>query len=244
MKIREKTLIEILKQSGIEVSTEVFDALVYNLENQPQVLEMSVAEHSHGLYKSMENMGYPKGTDKNKWREVVMAQIMNHTVHPKISAGKNSPMYGSDSFGHIEDGVVKGNEYKTMSILQKQLKNLMRLNRTLKNGKLKQYDPITITGVYNGFNSNYEQANQTYSSINHFFGVFFEEKPLLIIQVKTEYVMEVLNRNYQAWVESQNRGKVKSSNLNNVAINLGDTHLYDVIWKDDKFNIDGEYLNY
>jgi hypothetical protein len=128
-----------------------------------------------------------------------------------------------------------GVEYKSQVLTTKQIKNLRGEVKKLKNGSSHTYTPLTIRGVYNGFNINYEVANQKYSEIQHYFGLFYQEMLVLIIKVNTDYVMESLNLNYRKWLEGQKSGNRKTTNLNTVSVNLGDTHLYEVAWKDESF---------
>jgi hypothetical protein len=203
----------------------------------------SIEELAHRLNMRLGERGIQNGTDKTKWREVIMADMLGHVVHSKISSGKNSEGYGSDAFippspNRTTRRLVEkslGVEYKSQVLTTKQIKNLRGEVKKLKNGSSHTYTPLTIRGVYNGFNSNYEVANQKYSEIQHYFGLFYQERVVLIIKVDTDYVIESLNRNYQKWLEGQKTGNRKTTNLNTVSVNLGDTHLYEVAWKDESF---------
>ena len=69
----------------------------------------------------MESLGFPKGTDKTKWREPVMAEKLGHTAHSKISAGKGKDEYGNDATTQEKGKYV---EYKSSALSEKDLNNL------------------------------------------------------------------------------------------------------------------------
>jgi len=203
----------------------------------------SIEELAHTLHVRLSEKGIQNGTDKTKWREYIMAEKLGHTVHRKISSGKLGEGYGSDAFIPPTPNRATrrklqkklGAEYKTQVLTQDQIKNLLGEIKVLKNGSTHTYTPLTIRGVYNGFNSNYEVANVKYAEIQHYFGLFYEERVVLIIKVDTDYVMESLNLNYRKWLEVHKSGNRKTTNLNTVSVNLGDTHLYEIAWKDESF---------
>ena len=186
----------------------------------------TVEELANALYRKCESLGIKKGTDKTKWREAVVAEKLGHQVHTRISAGKGSKEYGSDAFNEV---LSRFEEYKTKALDDKELRNLLEEPK----GKNGSYSPLVVSGVYNGYNSNYEEASVEYSKKGHYFALFYQEKCVLIIQVDTNYVMKTLNENYDKWVYN---GKKGTSNLNTVSINLGsDKHLYTVAYKDYEF---------
>jgi hypothetical protein len=187
--------------------------------------QYTLEEIATALYRKMEDIGHPKGTDKTKWREPVMAEKLGHTAHTKISAGKGKDEYGSDATTQEK----KHAEYKSKALSEKDLNNL--LERAYGKKKQKNYAPLTISGVYNGYNSNYKTASVEYAKIEHYFGVFYKEKCVLIIKVNTDYVMNTLNANYQAFLKK----KSGTTNLNTVSVNLGNTDLYTVAYKDQEF---------
>ncbi len=53
----------------------------------------------------------------------------------------------------------------------------------------------------------------------------------MIIKVNTDYVMDTLNANYEAFMKKTGG----TTNLNTVSVNLADTHLYTVAYKDQEF---------
>jgi hypothetical protein len=186
----------------------------------------TVEELANALYRKCESLGIEKGTDKTKWREAVVAEKLGHQVHNKISAGKGSKEYGSDAFNEI---LSRFEEYKTKALVDKELRNLFEEPK----GTNGHYAPLVVSGVYNGYNSNYEEASVEYPKKGHYFALFYKEKCVLIIQVDTNHVMKTLNENYDKWVYN---GKKGTSNLNTVSINLGsDKHLYTVAYKDYEF---------
>lgn len=187
--------------------------------------QYTLEELSSALYGKMEKLGFSKGTDKTKWREPVMAEKLGHTAHAKISAGKGKEEYGSDATTQDK----KHAEYKSKALNESDLNNL--LERVYGKKKQRQYAPLTVSGVYNGYNSNYETASVEYAKIEHYFGVFYKEKCVLIIKVNTDYVMDTLNANYEAFMKKTGG----TTNLNTVSVNLADTHLYTVAYKDQEF---------
>ena len=187
--------------------------------------QYTLEEIANALCRKTEYYGCEKGTDKTKYRELIMAEKLGHTAHAKISAGKGKDEYGSDATTQDK----KFAEYKTKALSNKDLNNL--LERAYGKNKQKKYAPLTVSGVYNGYNSNYETASVEYAKIEHYFGVFYKEKCVLIIKVNTDYVMDTLNANYEAF-KKKGRG---TTNLNTVSVNLADTHLYTVAYKNQEF---------
>jgi hypothetical protein len=187
--------------------------------------QYTLEELSSALYHKMEKLGFSKGTDKTKWREPVMAEKLGHTAHAKISAGKGKEEYGSDATTQEK----KRAEYKSKALSESDLNNL--LERLYGKKKQRRYAPLTVSGVYNGYNSNYATASVEYAKIEHYFGVFYKEKCVLIIKVNTDYVMNTLNANYEAFIKKTGG----TTNLNTVSVNLADTHLYTVAYKDQEF---------
>ena len=196
-----------------------------------QVKEIDISEYSvedlaNALYRKCQSLGMEKGTDKTKWREAVIAEKLGHKVHSKISAGKGTEEYGSDAFN---PELSSFEEYKSQILDDKELRNLLELP---KGKKGKKYAPLTVSGVYNGYNSNYEVASVEYPKKGHYFAVFYEEMCVLIIKVNTDYVMKSLNENYNKFVSN---GKKGSTNLNTVTVNLANTHLYTIAYKNEEF---------
>ena len=189
--------------------------------------EYSTEELANALYRKMEAEGIAKGTDKTKWREVVTAEKLGHKVHKKISAGHGSDEYGSDALDPI---ITKYAEYKSKAMVDDQIRNLLEKIRFPKSGK--RYVPLTVGGVYNGFNSNYETASVRYANNDHYFSVFYKEICVLIIKVDTNHVMDTLEANYRKY---EAKGKKGTSNCNTVKVNLGDTEIYTVAYKNEEF---------
>ena len=188
------------------------------------ITDFSIEELANALYLKCEERGIHKGTDKTKWREAVVADKLGFTTHAKISAGKGKDEYGSDAFA--PDGTAA--EFKSKALDESDLKNLFQSPY----GKGKTYAPLKVSGVYNGYNSNYETASVAYAEIDHYFSLFYKEKCVLIIKVNTDYVMNCLNENYNKFVA---KGKKGSTNLNSVIISLGDTDNYTVAYRDEDF---------
>ena len=192
------------------------------------ITQYTLEELANALYCNMDSLGFSKGTDKSKWREPVMAEKMGHTAHPKISAGKGKSEYGSDATTPTGFG-----EYKTAILKDLDLRNLLGKVRNAKTGA--KFTPYSVTGVYNGYNSNYETASVEYAKIEHYYGLFYKEECVLIIKVNTDYVMEQLNKNYDRYAERVVAGEKVTTNCNSVTVNLRDTHLYTVVYKNQEF---------
>jgi hypothetical protein len=189
--------------------------------------QYTTEEIATALYLKMEAESIAKGTDKTKWREVVTAEKLGHRVHPSISAGHGKAGYGSDAFDPVNEVYA---EYKSKAIVDGEIRNLLEKIRFPKSGK--RFAPLSVSGVYNGFNSNYETASVEYAKNDHYFTVFHKELCVLIIKVDTDYVMNTLETNYRKYVAN---GKKGTSNLNTVTVNLGDTEIYTVAYKNEEF---------
>jgi hypothetical protein len=191
--------------------------------------QYTIEELANALYLKMESEGFSKGTDKTKWREPIVAEKLGHTAHTKISSGKGTDGYGSDAFDPV---VAEYCEYKSQAIEDGQLRNLLQESKTLKNGSTKEYAPLSITGVYNGFNNNFDVASVEYAKKSHYFSLFYKEKCVLVIKVNTGHVMSTLISNYEKFAAKGSKG---TTNLNSVTINLSDKHLYEISYKDYEF---------
>ena len=181
--------------------------------------------HAQMLAKLGKQAGFNKITDKTKWRELVMAGKLGHTAFGKISAGKKSDKYGADA----NDPINKKNaEYKSTAIEDDQLKNLLEKNKTSKS----KYAPLSIKGMYNGAYTH--ESVDRYSEHDHYFGIFYDEKCLLIIKVNNDHVIETLRKGVNKIIAS----KGKTTNGNGVTVNLGQTHLYEIAYKDQEWFTD------
>lgn len=183
--------------------------------------ECSYEELAAALYMKGLQDGYPKITDKTKWREPVMADKLGHIAHEKISAGAGKDEYGSDAYDEINEVYA---EYKSNAIDDKKLNNL--LERPMGN-KGKKYVPLKVSGVYNGAYK--EEALVAYEKVDHYFGIFYQEQCVMIIKPKTEIVMAQLRAN------NAKRKPGQTTNLNTVTIDLGDVSTYDIAYKKESF---------
>ena len=180
---------------------------------------LTYEELANALYLKGEKDGYSKVTDKTKWREPVIAEKLGHIAHKKISAGAGTLEYGSDAKDE-NNGIYA--EYKSKSIEDDDLKNLFERVYT-KSGRT--YVPLKVSGVYNGAYT--KEAIDKYADIDHYFGVFYKELCVLVIKVNTDYVIE----NLRIGLSKMKPGKTK--NLNTVTVNLGDTHLYNISYRNE-----------
>jgi len=193
--------------------------------NDSDEIIKQISHHAHMLAVLGKKIGYENITDKTKWREVIMAGILGHIAFKKMSAGKKSDKYGSDAHDPIRD---LNAEYKSKAVKESELNNLFQ---RIKNKKTNScYTPIVISGVYNGA-YNYEIVNK-YSKHDHYFGVFYEEMCVLIIKVKTDYVIETLQKGVAKMLAKKNK---TTTNGNSVAVSLGNTHLYEVVYRNEEW---------
>ena len=176
---------------------------------------------AHAIYVKGEIEGISKVTDKTKWRESVTAEKLGHVVHKKISAGAGKDEYGSDALDPISDLYA---EYKSKAIDEKQKRNLLR---EPKNRRGDRYAALKVGGVYNGAYTH--AAIDAYSKIDHYFSVFYKERCVLIIKVKTDEVISQLRETVN---ERQKASNNKTTNCNTVTISLADTKKYTEVFKD------------
>lgn len=194
--------------------------------SQIDFTQFTYEELAHALYAKGKQAGFYKVTDKTKWRELVIADKLGHRALPKISSGKGTEGYGSDAVDQTS-GTNKKAEYKSKALEDPELRNLLQLPR---GNKGKTFSPLTVGGVYNGAYT-YE-AVDAYVDIDHYFGIFYEELCVLIIKPHTAEVIRQLRAELDRRVASAKKG---STNLNTVSINLNDTHLYEVAYKNNEW---------
>ena len=173
-------------------------------------------------------LGFDNVFDKTKIREIMVAEKLGHKVHSTVIAGKGTINYGSDATDPVTG---KKAEYKSQTLKSKNLRNLFQEIRDPKSGK--RFVPLTLIGVYNGFNSNYESASVEYEKVDHYFSLFWRENPVAIYHIDTDYVMNSLIDNYNHW---NNNGRQGTSNCNSVDLQLEtDIDYYTVAYKDERF---------
>ena len=215
----------------VEESKEYLLEIIRKQRHEIEVLKKRIAypvdltEHSFedlasAICKKGKKEGYPKVTDKTKWREPVMAAKLNHTAHKKISAGVGKDEYGSDAYDSKNNVYA---EYKTMSLSDKDLRNLFQSKK--RNGKT--YAPMKVKGVYNGAYKT--SAIAAYENIDHYFGVFYDEECVLIIKPRTDFVMSQLREN------NAKRKPGATTNCNTAIVDLGDESTYEVAYKKESF---------
>ena len=185
-----------------------------------KLTDYSYEELATALYVKGKLDGYHKITDKTKWREPVMAEKLGHVAHSKISAGQFSESYGSDAFDSVNSVYA---EYKSSAIEDKQIRNLLKLEKN--NGS--KYSSLKISGVYNGAYKT--SAIEKYAKIDHYFGLFYQETCILIIKVNTEEVIRQLKYN------NAKRKPGATTNLNSVTIDLDDHDKYHVMYNNKEF---------
>tara|TARA_Y100000004_G_scaffold7445_1_gene8361 strand:+ start:200 stop:811 length:612 start_codon:yes stop_codon:yes gene_type:complete len=181
----------------------------------------SYEDLAHALYLKGERDGVQKITDKTQWREFVIAEKLGHKAFDKISAGKGSDKYGADAYE--ADGQTA--EYKSKAIDDKEVRNLTEKIRNERTGL--RFAPLKVPGVYNGAYS--QEAIDAYSNHNHYFGVFWKERCVMIIKPNTDFVIDTLTEN------NNNRKEGATTNLNSVVVGLGDTSNYEVAFKDEEW---------
>ena len=194
------------------------------MENLNHLINFSYEELAHALYLKGDNEGFHKVTDKTKWREPVMAANLGHVAHRKISAGAGTDEYGSDAYDPKTNRMA---EYKSNAIDQKQTRNLLQ---KMRNKNIK-FAALNVSGVYNGAYT--LDAIEKYSKNDHYFGVFYQERCVLIIKVDTDFVKSQLLETYYKKEELRESGKKVTTNLNTVNVNLiSDRPHYQVAYVD------------
>ena len=191
------------------------------MNNLESLINYSYEELAHALYIKGERDGVQKITDKTQWREFVIAEKLGHKAFDKISAGAGSDKYGADAYE--ADGQTA--EYKSKAINEKEVRNLTERIKNQKTGET--YVPLKVPGVYNGAYK--DGAIDAYSKHNHYFGVFWKEKCVMIIKPNTDHVIDTLTEN------NNNRKPGKTTNLNSVKVDLRDTSTYEVAFKDEEW---------
>tara|TARA_B100000287_G_scaffold50770_1_gene44991 strand:- start:1838 stop:2473 length:636 start_codon:yes stop_codon:yes gene_type:complete len=203
---------------------------VMKMKNVDALVEnYSYEEIANALVLKGEKDGYKKITDKTKWREPSMAKYLKgHVAFDKISAGKGSEKYGADAHDTYK-GIMA--EYKSKAVSDEEVRNLVG---KVKNKKGDIYAPLTISGIYNGAYGTKTDWKEAYAKHDHYFGVFHKERCVLIIKPHTEYVMSTLIEN------DNNRKPGSTTNLNTVKVNLADTSLYELSYKDEEWFLDNK----
>lgn len=172
------------------------------------LMEYSFEQLAHAMFKKGELEGYPNVMAKNKWREVIMADHLGHDVFKKTSSGRKTIGYGADAVS--VDG--KTVEYKSSSLSVDQYMRLL------------DQRPITVSGIYNGAYT--LDSIIEYQNHDHYFGLFFEERCLMILQVDTTHVIDTLFENL--YTKSMKVGK--TTNLNTVSIKLTESSKYEIAY--------------
>lgn len=185
--------------------------------------QFTYEELAHALYTKGKKNGYRKITDKTKWREAVIAEKLGHIAFEKISAGKNSDRYGADATNPVSG---KKAEYKSQALLDNQISNLLQKVKSAKSGT--RYSSLIICGVYNGAYTH--EAVNRYMHHEHYYGVFYEERCLMIIRPKQKIVIDQLRAEIDRREKTR---KSRTTNLNTVRIHLADKHTYDIAWRDE-----------
>ena len=207
------------------MNVEQLKALLADVPNEVLAEAMGLEQSSNVLYLAGKLQGFPKVTDKSKWREPVMAEKLGHVAHEKISAGKDSEAYGSDAY---DPSTGRMAEYKSNAIGDKEARNLRQELRP--NGT--RFALYTAKGVYNGAYTH--EAIDAYAGVDHYFGIFHEELCVLIVKVDTTYVANEL-RNILNEKEELRRttGRKITTNCNTVQVHL----------ERDKDNYEIAYIN-
>ena len=186
-----------------------------------EILEMSqkytYEQLASALYAKGLGDGYGNVTTHSKWRELIMAEILGHKSHDNL-IDPNAP--SSDAYDAENDTNA---EYKSQTIKDDALRNLLREEVHFKNGNTKVFASLKVVGIYNGA---YKQENiDKCKVVDHYFGVFHNEECLLIIKPNRDEVIRQLEVNLEA---RKKKGSKGPTTLSQVFIDLDDTHLYEV----------------
>ena len=197
------------------------------MENLNHLINFSYEDLARALYLKGDNEGFHKVTDKTKWREPVMAAKLGHIAHKKISAGAGTDEYGSDAY---DPKTKRMAEYKSNAIDDKETRNLLQKMRN-KNTK---FAALNVSGVYNGAYT--IDAIEKYAKNDHYFGIFYQERCVLIIKVDTDFVKSQLLETYNKKELLRQSGKKVTTNLNTVKVNLiSDREDYEVAYADENW---------
>ena len=180
---------------------------------------------AHALYMKGLDEGYSKITDKTGWRENVMGEILGHKVYKRISSGAGTAGEGSDAKCKTTG---RRAEYKTKALEDKDLRNLFQRPRS----KNRTYAPLKVSGVYN--NAMKPGAVDSYSLIDHYFGVFYREECVMIIKVDTSYVTSSLREAINHKIKTGSH----TTNLCSVSVSLGDKTHHEVVYRKESFFAD------
>ena len=190
--------------------------------NINELTKLSYEELAHALYMKGIQDGHSKITDKTGWREKVVGDKLNHEVYKSISSGKGTLGEGSDAKCRKSGQRA---EYKSKALEDKNLNNLFE--RPYSHRSTGNYAPREITGIYN--NAMKPGAIESYKEIDHYFGLFYRERCVLIIKVDTNHVVSSLRS------QVEKRKNATSTNLCTVEVTLRDKHLYEVAFKEQGF---------
>jgi hypothetical protein len=169
------------------------------------------------LYAKGLSDGYGNVTTHSKWRELIMAEILGHKSHDNL-IDPNAP--SSDAYDEVNDTNA---EYKSQTIKDDALRNLLREEVHYKNGNTKVFASLKAVGIYNGA---YKQENiDKCKVVDHYFGVFHNEECLLVIKPNRDEVIRQLEENLAA---RKKKGSKGPTTLSQVFIDLDDTHLYEI----------------
>ena len=136
-------------------------------------------------------------------------------------------VFGRDRPSHLLSGYgkVAGQPCASIDIVAGRMSSLVKKQGIFR----KKMTPVgrdTLVG-----NNFFTDASRIYISqkcdIDHYFGVFYKELCVLVIKVNTDYVIE----NLRIGLSKMKPGKTK--NLNTVTVDLGDSHLYDIAYRNE-----------
>jgi hypothetical protein len=124
--------------------------------------------------------GFKKMTDKYKWREVIMGELMKHHVFAGMSGNKSADASNAG----------KLSEYKTITIDEDNYKRMNGIPVITKKGKPSKQTSVFKAAVYNGAMN--AEVIESYRKIDHYFGLFYRERPIKIYKVDSNFVSDRL----------------------------------------------------
>lgn len=164
----------------------------------------SFAYHLNKAFEYANNMGVSNPLDKSKWREMIMANKLNHDLFAKASGGKdNNETYGADA---LSNGIKC--EYKTATMSDKQYNDF-------KQGKLKKQYSMVYNGAYN------HESIDRYNGIEQFLGLFYKSECVIIVKVPHQDIINKLHENLDYTIERANKtGKNPTTNCNSFMVSF------------------------
>jgi hypothetical protein len=162
--------------------------------------------------------GFRKMTDKYKWREVIMGELMHHHVFAGMSGNKSADASNEG----------KLSEYKTMTIDEEDYSRMNGLQVLTKKGKVSAQTSAFKAAVYNGAMNT--QVIESYRNIDHYFGLFYRERPIKIYKVDSNFVADRLLEGLVGVQKRVEKGGSTNLNLVHFDVTNIDTNFFTEVY--------------